>query len=160
MVSSIMDIIGRPVPKLQYYVDENYITKEMEETLQLYLHTARGKISFFDEYVIIARDKDMKPILTFTYRDPSQWEIKYSEYEHLLPGIHKLKDGEIKSCDDAEWSDFDIIVKISENLFLLVNNTGDSIEQIEEKNPSVTWDMGFKKLEQLAYKLQKMLKKR
>jgi hypothetical protein len=83
----------------------------------------------FDEVLLLT--SDFLPVITITYREgdnfPSGPEIHDLKQEYLN---HDLKPGEFCFIVSANGTSFDILICVSENSFLAVNNTKKTIADL------------------------------
>lgn len=118
-----------------YLIDDSFglsevTTHMLNEACEEFIQ--RSKI--FDEVAVvqICTDRHLLHVYDFSYRNLAKLDaINAKEVKALLPLVDNLTVDEWSYLPAAKGTDFDVIYKMSPNLFLLINNTEMSIEEIQ-----------------------------
>jgi hypothetical protein len=111
------------------------LTEKLNHICEQFLENSKG---MFDEVLLVLVNDTVLPKYDFSYRSdgtkPSQ-----SELESLVLLSSTLNIGDFAFIDSAEGTDFDILIRLSEQLFIAVNNTGATLDDLvpEEVNKKV-----------------------
>lgn len=118
------------------------------------------KTRCFDEIIILrAKKKWFTPVYDFSLRDKNEDWVDSSEFEELVQIWKDLNNGDWRYLNQAEWSSFDMVWKVSEDFLICVNNTGLSIDELEANNPNWIFEEVKPIIERTIAELKEILPK-